>query len=91
MAEARTNAERIPSNATSSPLITEVTRNETPDAVPTRPLARSRTVLRHQQRDEGGQRDAAQVAGDHAQHQHDHEGPQHRTGRVCHSDAGTTR
>ena len=34
--------ERMPSNATSRPLITEVTRNETPVVVPTRPLARSR-------------------------------------------------
>ena len=43
MSEVRTRAERMPSKATSRPLITDVTRNETPDAVPTSPLARSRT------------------------------------------------
>ena len=32
----------MPLAPTSRPLITEVTRNETPDVVPTRPLARSR-------------------------------------------------
>jgi hypothetical protein len=41
---ARTSTERIPSKATSRPLITDVTRNETPDVVPTSPFARSRTA-----------------------------------------------
>ncbi len=33
----------MPSYATSSPLITEVTRNDTPDVVPTSPFALSRS------------------------------------------------
>lgn len=40
---AATSTVRIPSTATSSPDATEVTRKDTPVAVPTSPLARSRT------------------------------------------------
>ena len=39
---ATSSAWNIPDNPTSSPLITDVTRNEAPFVVPTRPFARSR-------------------------------------------------
>jgi hypothetical protein len=39
---ASSSAEHIPSNATTRPLITDVARNETPDAVLASPFALSR-------------------------------------------------